>query len=187
MNVAFLHSVESFEAFFEVHHARICYYARLTVADTAIAEDIAQEAFANLWEIRKQFENETAAKAWLYKVVHHKALNHLRHEKVKIKKLPMLTGNESDEQNYLNSIIKSEALGEIYQAIETLPEGCKRIFKLAYFEGLKNQEIADLLQISPNTVKTHKARALQLLRLKIDPSVLGIFLLYCRFQSGFFN
>ena len=141
----------------------------------------------NLWEIRDRFPNEATAKAWLYKAVHHKALNHLRHEQVKLKKAPYLIKTESDEQNYLNNLVKSEVIGHIHQAIETLPEGCKRIFKLAYFEGLKNHEIAEQLDISVNTVKTHKARALQLLRMKIDPQILGMFLLCCRLQNSFFH
>ena len=44
----------------------------------------------------------------------------------------------------------------------------RQVLELAYFGELKNDEIAEQLQISINTVKTQKARALQLLRLKLD-------------------
>ena len=52
-------------------------------------------------------------------------------------------------------------------AIEQLPEGCKTVLKLAYFEGLKNDEIATELGVSINTVKTQRQRALNLLRLRL--------------------
>ncbi|MCU0322455.1 MAG: RNA polymerase sigma-70 factor [Chitinophagaceae bacterium] len=187
MEVFYLQSLQVFEAFFQTHHARMCYHAKLTVEDASVAEDIAQDAFMNLWEIRDRFPNEATAKAWLYKAIRHKALNHIRHEKVKVRKGPDLVTPESDGQNYLNDIVKSEVVGHIHQIIETLPDGCKRIFKLSYFEGLKNHEIASQLNLSVNTVKTHKARALQLLRLKINPELLGLFLLYCRVKSSMFN
>ena len=152
-----------------------------------MAEDIVQEAFTGLWEKREEFTEESAAKAWMYTVVRHKALNQIRHQKVIAKSLPQLGGEEVDDQNRLNDLIKAEVLGQIHRAIESLPEGCRNIFKLAYFEGLKNQEIADELDLSINTIKTQKARALQLLRLRIDPSILAVFLSCLYFRDFSIN
>jgi RNA polymerase sigma-70 factor (ECF subfamily) len=63
--------------------------------DRDLSEDVAQEAFAGLWEKREEFTSEKAAKAWLFTVVRHKALNHIRHQKVVSKTLPQLEGDET--------------------------------------------------------------------------------------------
>jgi DNA-directed RNA polymerase specialized sigma24 family protein len=56
--------------------------------------------------------------------------------------------------------------------------------KLGYLEGLKNQEIADLLQISVHTVKNQKARAIQLLKIKLrDRDLMALYFLYTLFPA----
>ena len=47
----------------------------------------------------------------------------------------------------------------IHNAIENLPEECRRIFKVLYYEELQPAEVAELLQISVNTVYVQKSRA----------------------------
>ena len=52
---------------------------------------------------------------------------------------------------------------QLYKAIDTLPDQCKKVFQLSRFEGLKQQEIANHLGISIKTVKNHITHALKLL------------------------
>jgi RNA polymerase sigma-70 factor (ECF subfamily) len=62
--------------------------------------------------------------------------------------------------------IKTELVEAVRNAIEELPEGCRMVFKLLVYEGLKPAEIAEVLQISVNTVYAQKNRAMQALWLK---------------------
>ena len=72
---------------------------------------------------------------------------------------------------------------EIYSVIEGLPPAMRRISKLAYLEGLKNNEIAEQLDISVETVKVQKKRALKQLRLKLNPeSLLTLLVLIKHFK-----
>jgi RNA polymerase sigma-70 factor (ECF subfamily) len=75
-------------------------------------------------------------------------------------------------------------MGEVHAAIESLPEGCRTVLKMAYFEKLRNEEIAGILDVSVNTVKTQKMRGIKLLRLRLDPLTIALFLLLHR--SGTF-
>jgi RNA polymerase sigma-70 factor (ECF subfamily) len=95
-------------------------------------------------------------------------LNFLRHDLVEKKFAENQLDDSLTQEEILTQIIKAEALVLIKQAIEALPEGCRTVLKLAFFEGLKNEQIALELGISINTVKTQKQRALQLLRLKLS-------------------
>jgi RNA polymerase sigma-70 factor (ECF subfamily) len=62
------------------------------------------------------------------------------------------------------SLIENEDLEKIYAAIDSLPENYKEIIELSRFEGLKNKEIAERLQIPLRTVETRLFRALSGLR-----------------------
>ena len=66
-------------------------------------------------------------------------------------------------------------LGEIYRAIDELPSECGRVFRLG-LEGLSNQEIADTLSISVNTVKTQKQRAMAVLKKRFSTGMLLVLL-----------
>ena len=62
----------------------------------------------------------------------------------------------------------SEFEALLFQIIKSLPPSCQQVFKLSRFEGKKNQEIADQLQISKRTVETQISKALKILRQKIN-------------------
>ena len=66
--------------------------------------------------------------------------------------------------NYLNERIENEILWEIFEAVEQLPEECKKVFKLSYIEKLDIAQVARLLNISEHTVKSQRARGKKLLQ-----------------------
>ncbi len=158
----------SVESLFSLYYARLCYFAFKMIGEREAAEDLVQEAFVKLWERQDDFTSELSAKTFLYVTVRNACLNRIRHEEVEKKYIKAHNSEEVEEEKGLQQIIQAEVLGEIHNAIEALPQGCRQVLKLAYFEGLKNHEIAEQLGISVNTIKTQKARALQLLRLKLD-------------------
>ncbi|MNL56682.1 ECF RNA polymerase sigma factor SigW [compost metagenome] len=76
----------------------------------------------------------------------------------------------------MHKIIESELIEKLYQAISTLPEGCKKVFKLGYLEGLSNTKIAETLNISVNTVRAQKQRGLKALKTRLDYESFAIFI-----------
>ena len=72
---------------------------------------------------------------------------------------------ETDEE-FCNMVIEEEVQRFIWTEIQHLSEEQQRVISL-HLAGKNNVEIADLLHISINTVKTHKARARQILRIKL--------------------
>ena len=60
--------------------------------------------------------------------------------------------------------VESEVMWELMTAIDSLPEECRKVFKLSYMEGDDINEVARKLNISTHTVKSQRARAKQLLR-----------------------
>jgi len=65
----------------------------------------------------------------------------------------------------------------LHQAVNVLPEKCKEVFQLSRFEQLSIDQIAQKLQISPQTVKNQLSKALQLVRFRLrEFATLGLFL-----------
>ncbi len=154
---------------FNQYYSRLCFFAFKMVDDPEAAKDIVQDVFLKFWDNRQNFETETATKNFLYLSVRNACLNLIRHEGVEKRYAETLEMEPlADDGKGLDLIIRAEVIGEIQKAIEALPEGCRMVVKLAYMEGLKNEEIAQSMGISINTVKSQKQRALQLLRLKLN-------------------
>lgn len=166
------------EHIFSEYYARLVHFCFQIVHDKSAAEDIVQDAFVNYWDLRQTvLNNKQSIKSFLYSSVRNASFNYIRHDKVIEKYIQSLEPDPVEEINAMHYIIRSEVLGEIHKAISSLPESCQRISRMGYLEGKKNQEIAEELGISVNTVKTQKQRALQLLRLKLSPEFFAVLVL----------
>jgi RNA polymerase sigma-70 factor (family 1) len=165
------------EYLFNKYYSRLCYYAYKLIKNQDAAKDLVQNVFLSYWEKRKEHSSEIAIKNFLYLSLRNACLNFIRHDLVEKKYAESLPDNILIEEKGLEYLIKAEAIAAIQNAIKQLPEGCKTVLKLAYFEGLKNDEIATELGISINTVKTQRQRALNLLRSRLSNSAFLLLLI----------
>lgn len=131
-------------------------------------EDITQESFIRLWQKHDAFNCENSIKAFLYIITRNACLNFMKHwqRQQKNKKQWAINWIES-EDDVLGSITRADTSNEVKAAVKKLPAECSRIMWMGYIEGLKNQEIAQQLCISVNTVKNQKSRGLNLLKKRI--------------------
>lgn len=163
---------------FDTYYDRLVFFCFKLLNDKEQAKDITQEAFLKYWQRADEVaHNDTAIKNFLYSTVHHAALNVVRHGKVVDTYLQRRGKAEPFENSVMEAMISAEVIAEIHAAIETLPLPYRTISIMGYFEGKKNQEIADELGMSVNTVKKQKQKALELLRLKLRPELFTVFLL----------
>lgn len=171
---------EALQSLLKLYYGALCLFAERMVTDRQAAEDIVGEAFIKLWKRRDSFATVQNIKAFLYISTRNAALNLLKQakrESLSKKQLAYL----SEEQGafVLNDMVRAEVLREIMQEIDKLPEQCGKVLKLGYLQGMKNQEIATMLNISVHTVKNQKARAIQLLKIRLrDRDLMALFFLY---------
>jgi RNA polymerase sigma-19 factor, ECF subfamily len=151
---------------FKHYHAALFYFAMQFLKDSLAAEDIVAESFIKIWQKRNDFDSLAAIKSFLYTTVKNASIDEIRqfnrhnacHEEIKY------ISKESEELFNDEKMIKAELLQKIRQDIEQLPPVRRKIFKMIYLEGLNTFEIARVLQISMDTVRVQKARALHTLR-----------------------
>ncbi|WP_461066933.1 RNA polymerase sigma-70 factor [Spirosoma horti] len=165
------------DSLFKEYYDRLVYFSVQIIRDQGQAQDITQDAFIKYWQEREAiFPNKVAIKNYLYSTVRNASLNVIRHNKVVDDYREQHGFSETEELTIMDAIISSEVMAELYSAIESLPANYRTISKMSYLEGKKNQEIADELNMSINTVKKQKQRALELLRLRLSPELLAVLL-----------
>ena len=173
-----VNSVVTLEELFQKYYARLVYFACQLTTDRSGAEDIAQEAFIKYWNLKDEISGDEAAiKSFLYTSVKNTCLNTIRHLKVVDSYAAQAEKSEVEEETAIHAIIKAEVLGELHQAISSLPESCQKVSRMGFLEGMKNHEIAQELGVSINTVKTQKKRGLELLRRRLNPEIISLLLI----------
>lgn len=159
---------DAFREIFQQHYKALCYYAGTIVDDWQEAEDLIQEVFSRLWDKRPEFPNAAALRSWLYVSVRNACLNHLKlkeRQQSRERDYAYLAGDTLPDLGAFDPrLAETEIIASLYREIDELPAQCRRIFRMSYLEGKKNEEIAGALSISYNTVRTQKLRALKLIR-----------------------
>jgi RNA polymerase sigma-70 factor (ECF subfamily) len=148
----------SFEYLFKEYYQALCSFARQFIEDKDICEDAVQDAFAALWDIKDGFKEEKLVKYYLYNAVRNKCLNLIRHEKVKAR-----YQKESVVPTIDEAVIEAGVFAPVYKALKELTtQECNVM--MGVMHGHTNQEIADDLKVSVNTIKTLRQRAYKTLR-----------------------
>lgn len=151
-----------FKQLFEEYYHPLHGFSTKFISDRNVCKDIVQDAFVGLWERRKELSSSEAIKSYLYSSVRNLCLNYLRHEDVKNKNESNLVALSSDWY-FQDSLLKEEVHSQIYEEIEKLSPRSRDVILLA-MNGTANEDIATQLNISINTVKTHKQRGYNVLR-----------------------
>ena len=170
---------KAFDQLFNSYYNRLCNYASLVIHDSETAEDIVQDLFAGIWVNRKQLLIKSSFNAYLFRSVYNSCLDHLKHQKIKDRHQCLDFSRPVDSFN--DSLVFVELLTRIESCIDQLPEQCKKIFRLSRFENLKYKEIAELLNISENSVDTQMRRALNKLKDNLKEYLITIFLIVSMF------
>lgn len=165
--------IKAFKQFFEGFYPSVCIFAQKYLKDSVLAEDLAQEAFIEFWKIKENFTDIRAIKGFIYTVTKNKCLNNIKLRSIRENLLQI--ANTSDEYFY-ELILEEETYSTVHQAVDRLAPQSRKIVWLS-MEGNKNQEIADQLKVSLNTVKTLKKNAYKELRHQLKDHILVLALI----------
>ena len=151
----------AFAQLFERHGPGVYRFARGMLADAALAEDVLQEAFLCVVRSARRYEARGTFRTWLLRITRNLCLNRIESRRVRLAQ--DLSGAEParHQATPLDQLQSAEQLDIIRQRLQTLP-GHQREATLLYAMGdLSYAQIADVLDVHLNTVKTliHRARA----------------------------
>lgn len=159
---------EAFEFLFNNYYPRLRGYAVRFVTDEEAVRDIIQESFLKFWEKRDLME-AVSISSLLFAMVRNACLNYLKHlqlvEQHRLEYLSEVAGREELYHWDFNlspeyTLLYKELQQQVDFVMNDLPPRCREVFEMSRFKRMKNQEIADALQISTTAVEKHIARAL---------------------------
>lgn len=157
---------ETFRYLFETYYNALCNYACLSMGMGQDAEDVVMEVFEHIWDKRESLGTIESPKSYLFKSVHHKAI-----EKMRLKKLETvpLEADKIVVPDYKDEISDNYLLKErIFQCIGQLPAQCRIIFVKSKIEGMSHKEIALELQISAKTIENQITKAFKLIKSQLN-------------------
>ena len=134
--------------------------------DKKACEDIVQEIFLQLWLRRATIEVHQSLATYLAAAVRYQVFHHLRRAAKKglVQEEAISSLAESPDED----LLRKDLHGQVYKAVEELPERCRLIFRLSREEQLSHKEIAHRLDISIKTVENQMTIALRRVRHFLD-------------------
>ena len=154
----------AYDSLFREFYTPLVLFSVSLTNDKDISENIVQSIFCNIWESRKKLSKINNIKSYLYTSVRNKSLTHLRDiEKIDFK----ADFPEKEDKDITNSILEGEIYTELYSAVNKLPLMCKNVFLLK-LEGLKNEEIAENIGISKETVRSHLKKGYSVIKKDLE-------------------
>ena len=159
-NTMFDHT--DFDELFRLYYAELFLFARRFLAREADCEDMVSAAFEDVWRNFGAIERE-AARAYLYKNVRNKCVDHLRRDATR-RRHAELYARLSEGYDHADRMAELHEREQIVsRVLNSLPDYTRQIFTACYVDRKQYREVAEEMGISPNTVKKYISRALRLI------------------------
>ncbi|UCS91831.1 RNA polymerase sigma-70 factor [Echinicola marina] len=153
---------QAFSKVFKEYSPQVYYIALKYLKSEDLANDVVQDTFLKLWNYRAHIDSKQPIKPLIVTFAKRIILNMIRDEKRKIIKHVELLATNSPATNKTEEQVIYNETNKVYQeAIKSLPEKRKEIFLLKTVHGLSNEEVAEKLEISINTVKSQYTKGLK--------------------------
>jgi RNA polymerase sigma-70 factor (ECF subfamily) len=156
----------AFAQLFKLYRRWLVYVALTVLEDETEAHDTVQDFFMDCWERKLFTKVNVSLKSFLHCAIRNRCLNKLRNEALRKKKLKRLV---SGEEMAGGQPEPNELLDQLSLVLPKVPPMSAKVFQLTYLSGFNRKEVAELMGISPSTVKHQLARSLRILRGLLDP------------------
>ena len=157
---------DAFERLYRMYEKRVFRYILGFVRDSALAEEVAADSLLAVWYSAKTFERSSRLSTWILGIARHKAIDAARRSARGARSTPL---NEAAEliETASGPMDDAEARSVArltHRAFEHLSDEHREVLYLAFFEDVPYEEIALLLAVPENTVKTRVHYAKRRLR-----------------------
>ena len=122
------------------------------------AQDIVQEVFIKLWNLREKLDEYRSVEALAVVMTRNMCLDKLKAKKYPVENLDNLKVDLQETEMEINSEI-SEVVRKIHKIISTLPEQQRTIMQMRDIEGYDHGEIAEIMGMNENAVRVNLSRA----------------------------
>lgn len=159
-------------------------YASRLLNDPRAAEEVVQEAFVSVYRAIEKFEGRASFKSWMFRAVHHRAVDELRRRRRYIPSDDV----DADQQKFESNgkwkeapVDWEEALGAQLDArklakvvgreLDALPHDYRQVLLLKEVHGLETDAVCETLDITPANLRVRLHRARKALRAAVDATI----------------
>lgn len=156
----------AFDSVYRFYYKGLCAFASQYISFDE-SQEVVQDTMMWLWENREQLIPEMSLKSLLFMIVKNKSLNRISHVQVKNRIHQELMKKYESQFTNPDFYIENELMQLYSEVIKKLPEDLKEAFLMNRVEGLTHKEIAEKLQVSPQTVNYRIGQALKFFRTEL--------------------
>lgn len=176
-------NVRAFEKLFHRYFQKLHNVAYNRIGSAAVADDLVQDVFADIWKNRASLSIRVSLDAYLYQAVKNKVLKFIRHRNVREKEeyVKRIRDEYYESKAFPGSdeILEHEELNGLIRAhLDQMPEKTQNIFFMSRNEHCTHHEIAEQLNCSPKTVEYHIGKVLKHLRVSLKNYMTILILFY---------
>lgn len=163
-------SSKSFEKIYALYSDKLYGFGLKLLGSEELSRELVQEVFIRLWERRSFIDPDKSLSSYLYTIAH----NLIKDYQKAYAREYQLSQMEVCESSLNHSHVFEQLAFKEMKAIEAsvvnqLPSQQKEVYRLSRYEHHSYQEIAEMMGISVNSVKTHLRLALKTLRVHLEP------------------
>ena len=173
---------QAFRLFFDEYYSSLCLYANSFVNNLDLSQDLVSDCFVRLWERKENIHVESSLKNYLQLSVRNSVYSYLRSPENRKADLNSMIARLENTPVEEYNLEKEETILRIGKLIDELPEQRKKILEMAAFQGKSYREIAEILDISVNTVNTQMSRAYRFLRDRLTAENLMLLFFFKRLK-----
>jgi len=158
----------AFTEFYQRHNRSLFAFLVKMVRDRELAEEVLSETMLDIWRQAGRFEGKSSVTTWLFSIGHHKAVSRLRRMR-EVALDEEVAANIEDSGPTPDMQASDKDMSRLLaRLIECLSLDHREILQLAYYQEFSVQEIAEVLDLPENTVKTRMFYARQRLKALLE-------------------
>jgi RNA polymerase sigma-70 factor (ECF subfamily) len=153
---------------YDRYGTRVYSLAVAIVGEEMAAQEVTQDTFIKIWEHPESYRyDDSKFAAWLLMIARHRAIDHLRRERLRGSQAVSIDDEHFPEMPDLAHDIEAK-WRDMQHVLDDLPAEQRDVIQLAYYHGLSQSEIAAMLSVPLGTVKTRLRLGMDKLREAMD-------------------
>lgn len=166
----------AFEELMKKYNKKIFGFIQRMVRDEEVAVELTQDFFIKIFRVLKKYNYQYKFTTWAYRICYNMVIDHMRKNQAQIDSLDddAVTPKQLlESQNYIKEdgfefLSRTELNEYIWKAVDAIPLKYRELILLRYLEGMKYEEIAEVVDIPVGTVKNRIFKAKEILKTEIE-------------------
>jgi RNA polymerase sigma-70 factor, ECF subfamily len=166
----------SFEELMKKYNGKIYGFIYRMVRDEEVAVELTQDFFIKIYKVLHKYNSQYKFSTWAYRICHNLVIDYVRKNQAQVDSLDDDTVSQKqmlETENYVKedgfeNMAKEQVSQYVWSVVNSIPAKYKELILLRYLQGLKYDEIAEVMDLPVGTVKNRIFKAKEILKTEIE-------------------